>query len=684
MIHEFPVWSAPRAEVCAFTELKDTTLAIEANFYLERLINSKPWREPLLSALGGLPFAMENHIRKELGILRDAGIASLFVFHGLDAGEKYKPFDAQTKAALANGQAWTLYGQTQPDEAVQAFGNSGYAQPEHLYRMLQAILRDEKVDFQVAPYTAWGQQSCQEELSTTTADMFVDACLLSGNAILPTLPLLSANRRPQKIKTAVEMIKGVPGQSAIALCLGNQENPQMKEQDYLNRYRRSRLAIKHQVVLSSDGKIVLPEQQDLPGDMDVFLGLQLPDELYYYLSIGVIGPRILNQFTSKAIQEVTPVDGGDSQTYRNLIAEKLTPVRLLTLAVLGYSIHRGFQYQPVTLNTWFSPEPERATVLKIRETYPQNPSDTFLNSWSVHEDIFKASLSAEQPTIAHALQLLKDPAFASKTVTTKNKASPNFLKTKPEVSLNTIWRFLHLRNYVDDKHNLTPWGNVLSTILSKLQATDAPEAAAVVATELLRYDLLTSDDMFPTYSGAPSGSETHRRNCLLISRIACLGKLQHESIGFTGPLSRHMLGYTSIINAVNNSLRDLVEVSLTSMLLNGDVDREREDLTDISFDLPFLLPYDCALGVAMKHYLDELQISPDGPPSQEKKESLMETSKNNWLPKAKNVRGDIERMFCLWDAVYEGIKVGLAQGLVKGDKEKWAALDKWAQERRCP
>lgn len=178
MIHDFAAWSGPRAEVCPFSELADTTLAIDASFYLERLIRERAWREPLLSALGGLPFAMQGHIRKELTILRDANITPIFVFPGLDSAEKYRPFDERAKAAAANAQAWTLYAQHQPEEAVEAFGKSGYAQPEHLYRFLQSILLAEGVDFQVAPYTAWGQVSASStvQLSTFT-NTLVAACL---------------------------------------------------------------------------------------------------------------------------------------------------------------------------------------------------------------------------------------------------------------------------------------------------------------------------------------------------------------------------------------------------------------------------------------------------------------------------------------------------------------------------
>ena len=40
----------------------------------------------------------------------------------------------------------------------------------------------------------------------------------------------------------------------------------------------------------------------------------------------------------------------------------------------------------------------------------------------------------------------------------------------------------------------------------------------------------------------------------------------------------------SIVDAVRQSLRDLLEVCLTTMLLNGDANRDRPDFQDLSLE----------------------------------------------------------------------------------------------------
>jgi len=63
---------------------------------------------------------------------------------------------------------------------------------------------------------------------------------------------------------------------------------------------------------------------------------------------------------------------------------------------------------------------------------------------------------------------------------------------------------------------------------------------------------------------------------MLVSRVAGLGTLHHRPIGFTGPLSQHLLGYNSIIEAIRQTLRDLVEVACTHIFLTGCCNRHAD------------------------------------------------------------------------------------------------------------
>jgi hypothetical protein len=71
---------------------------------------------------------------------------------------------------------------------------------------------------------------------------------------------------------------------------------------------------------------------------------------------------------------------------------------------------------------------------------------------------------------------------------------------------------------------------------------------------------------------------------LLISRVAGLATLRHEEIGFTGPLSQHLLGYNSVINAVRSTVRDLVDVSATQMFMAGYAKRDVPNISKLAVE----------------------------------------------------------------------------------------------------
>ena len=78
------------------------------------------------------------------------------------------------------------------------------------------------------------------------------------------------------------------------------------------------------------------------------------------------------------------------------------------------------------------------------------------------------------------------------------------------------------------------------------------------------------------------GSEDDKTFNMLVSRVACVAKLQHKSIGYSGPLSRQLLCYRSLISEVRSALRNLIEVVLAGLLLSGDANRDRNDWTEMA------------------------------------------------------------------------------------------------------
>jgi hypothetical protein len=66
--------------------------------------------------------------------------------------------------------------------------------------------------------------------------------------------------------------------------------------------------------------------------------------------------------------------------------------------------------------------------------------------------------------------------------------------------------------------------------------------------------------------------------------------------------------------------------------------------------LPFLNDVDCALGIAVKSYLDELSAQSE-PTAEASREAVKTKGANEWFPHATDFKGDLQRAFALWDSV---------------------------------
>ncbi|KAI9820999.1 MAG: hypothetical protein M1826_000778 [Phylliscum demangeonii] len=713
-------WATPRLQSFPLSAIKDTVIGIDAAHYLDRLLNTPPSKEPLLSALGGFPFALRTHIENELEAMQSFSIQPLFVFNGMDFAARDKSSRDWTDSVATVSEAWNLYHQQQAVRAVEMFGNSGAVRAESLFRFLQKILHANHVDFLVAPYAAAAQlaymeqnpkrfvdaimgpsdlflfdvdkvivrfdfersrfwwlsrHTCLEELGKISADTFVDACLLSGSTFLPTFPPLENQRKAFGIRDTTSMILTL-GPSVTAVCTHYQDEPQVQQRDYLDRYRRARLAVKHHVILADDGQVQPMDLDHAPSDVHEFIGLRLPEEVYFYLSRAVIGPRVLNWITAGEIHEYPPLDNGETAEYQRLVREQLDSYRTLSFALLSQPLSRFYQRKDILMHCWFAKDTDK--TLRHRDLIPAQHE--VIPNWNVKEDLFPhlhPGAAGPPGSLSFAVGSLGDSDFVSHSITPKD--SSKILVTKPEILSNALWRLLQLRGYSDSQHTLTSWGTALLAALSSLDAVDQLEEAVVIAFELLRLNVLDADHVFATYTGAAvRGSEADRTNSLLVSHVACLGKLRHKPIGFTGPLSRNLLAFHSFAWAVREGLRDLLEMTLANLLLNGDADRDRKDWSELGLDLPFIDDNDCGLGIAVKSYLDELAAYPD-PTSAEAKDTAQAKGATEWFAHSIDMRGDLEIAFRLWDAVYKGVQ---AAGKEVKSGDRWAEVDEWLRARR--
>lgn len=225
-------------------------------------------------------------------------------------------------------------------------------------------------------------------------DVFVDACVLAGTHFLPTLPSLESpnrNKQPKPV-SAIDMIMS-QGRTGYSVVLNSKDDPRFEQTDYFDKYRKARLAVKHHPVLTSEGRIEPLLETQLPNDSHEFIGQRLPDEVFYYMSKGLINSRVLNWRASSEITESPPVDGGDSVEYQNLVSAKLTPLRTTAINLLSSSLHNWYQHKDIDLKCWFQTDQNgkpQASTISMKGLPEWRKS---VDTWNVREATFRDTLA---------------------------------------------------------------------------------------------------------------------------------------------------------------------------------------------------------------------------------------------------------------------------------------------------
>lgn len=499
------------------------------------------------------------------------------------------------------------------------------------------------IDWEHKTFSHTDLEKCAHQLGVPE-NTFTDICLLSGHSILPTMPELDTDANISRLEAAKSLLQRTNNDAYVA-CANS------KDEGYQMLFHKARLAIKHAVVMKVKTLDIIQDNFDsAPSDVHEFMGQRLPNELYFYLIRGLAGPRVLNWRTRMEILETPPLDGGASETYKTLVSNKLVPLRAQSLVVITHLLHRYYQKHDVDLICWFN-EDKASKALNIIDDVE---SAKKANSWNVTQDKLPSATDPKGPALRYGIYSLVDERDAKKTVTPRAEGTPAHLSQIAELRPNAVWRFLEHRGYIKPDHTLTPWGHALNAAFHKATLYTTPldkemEEAIFMAFELLRLDLLNTSNMFPTptYSGAPCrGDEADKKNNLLISRIACLGSFQHEDIGYTGPLSRHILAYHQVTAAVRGALRDLVEMHTCNMFLSGAVTRDLQpkDFSDLSFALPFVEEPGAGLALLVKCYLDELS-----------RPSYDRVDVSQWFSHAKDVKGDLAKAWRMFGAVWSSL-----------------------------
>lgn len=556
-VQKLDQWAGTRVQQSLqLSNLRDASIGVDAAYYLDLRINIKQ-AEPLKPALGGVPYMLKEDLKEDLLELKDAGIKPIFVFPGLDYVNK-SPSEAQAQETTrAAENAWQKYRNKQEDDVVKEFSKARYP-IDTMFRYLQELLIENEVEFLVAPFSAvaqlsymvklpdeyidavWGstehflfgvdkvitklnipsdkstqvtfdwisKASCEERLKVPP-EVLRDAQVLCGTSFSLPFPLLErqAATKTVSINDAITMLN-TAGRSVLQLCNMYREDPTVSQLDYADRYKKSIMTIRHHIVLGSGGTVAPLNFVHAPGDVHDFVGQNLPEELFFYISRGLIGPEVPGWLAGGDINLALPGGVPDTEPYRRLVIEQLNPLRTQALRILSEPLNYYYKGRVVKIRTWDGRDTGNLTIT-LRDEPDMRPK---IGQWKTRGAELTGLLNKSSPSLLFCLQALKDTGFVQKSFAKPHVPYPA-LRTQDEVFANTFWRFLQIRGFVNDEHKLTKWGEVLETVLSKLipkfESRQSAEDSALLAVELLRLGLLNGNEVDgtviqPTGKIAPS------------------------------------------------------------------------------------------------------------------------------------------------------------------------------------
>lgn len=203
-------------------------------------------------------------------------------------------------------------------------------------------------------------------------DHFLDIGILVGFDYAQPFP---PTVHEQALKATVDMVKFY--KSGHAVVSVHAEHHAVKSIQYPDTYARTRSMIKYSLILSVEGTVqplplALPSPNpphggnhhshhptaaDIPADLQDIFTHRLPDEIYFYLSRGLMSPQPLVWLASGQIIEHPPLDNGETNEYRRFIKEVITEgqtgPRATTLALISSVAHNFWANRKVSGAFWF-------------------------------------------------------------------------------------------------------------------------------------------------------------------------------------------------------------------------------------------------------------------------------------------------------------------------------------------
>ncbi|GAA6054763.1 hypothetical protein JCM3770_000931 [Rhodotorula araucariae] len=695
-------------------------------------------------AIGGAPLTLTAEIEANMHMLQTLGIKPVFVFNGINPLDRERPQPTDERS-WRRGQAWEHYEQGRVPQAQAEFGASCSITPQDVLRLVHRQLKTRHTEFVVAPYLAWAQLAYLERHERAyvhsiyganellmfdgldrvildvdfkrqsmsfaskaaildsmglSSDQFLDLAILAGFDGSPTFPAIDP--RDFHLRSVVDTIR--QRGAGVNAVIAHQSFAPVYQSNYADTFARARAMIKFSLVLVAHEGRVLPlplvtpppapigpgahlqppqilTAADVPADLGEIFSSHFPDEVYYQLFRGLMGPQVVAPLATGHVFEQAPLCGStpEYERYVKSLTEPAQSPRCVALALVSNALHPLWLKKPVSAVYYFNPGLDAPIPHAAPHTQQFIESVSKWNVGARHiEDELRRQASS---TIDLCLCLggTSTTSLAQRTIVPRNAERP--LDKKDEIVANTIWRFLELRSFLTSAHQHTPHASALHLAMKNAKVNDKFQEPLFLAMELLRAGVLHNGRIGTRpYSGGPNfqgGTEADKRSMLLVMRVLSIVPLVFTPGAWNGPLSRELLVFNSFLRATSRSMRNLLEAIAVNCLLRSDAQRSYADYLGVAFSLPFQADTNTGMGILFKAFGDTVchmaggieevartarKEGEQGAASKDEREAVKQAKEQvlgllqDAFPNVKNVRAELERGFRFWNLVMLAVR----------------------------
>lgn len=483
-------------------------------------------------------------------------------------------------------------------------------------------------------------------------DEFIDIAMTVGNDLQPiTLPPLQVYPRNKVFEIALEMVLNT-GTNFYAYQLSNQMNSgtsspsssspsSASSNKYILDYQRGVASLRHMPVLQANGRVEIyatntlsndteendkkpktnspPAKTDgapttqvtdtkkgypIPNDAHDFVGQRLPAEYYYYKSLGLVSGKLFDAITTGIYPEEPPLDGGVSDSYRELIVKSVDIFKNKEINLLTQQINRYFQMKPIKHVKWYSTENKVQLANRVTPSIIEQ----------LKYIVVKTGETDQPFNFYNFIKLLNDNVedlpgkFIADTPIITPRGSPeNQLQSTFDLLSTSFLRLLiqlEFFNFDLTKKSLrpSPWGTVLLKLFSPEDLNDPYYENLFILLVFLQTKVLTiSEEAKPNVRSALSDHTLRSypeesKYILVLTRLLTLFQVdQKPTTIYHGPIDKKSLIFREHLDFVRKNLNDMFEALMVSSLTSNEFNRLSISNIEWQSSVVHNMPFKCNL-----------------------------------------------------------------------------------------